>query len=82
MLTDSICPKTSLPESRALFATPIIGELDAMSGENRRLVADEPVEFETTPIQVHDFREHTHTRRTNTLFTLAPKKGLDFYLSI
>ena len=38
-----------------------IGYSGAMSGKNRRLVADEPVEFEKQPVEVHrDLRKFTH----------------------
>ena len=30
-----------------------------MSGKNRRLVADEPVELERWPVEVQDFKEFT-----------------------
>ena len=32
---------------------------EAMSGKNRRLVTDEPVEFEKEPVEVGDFRRIT-----------------------
>jgi hypothetical protein len=31
-----------------------------MNGENRPLVADEPVEYEKQPVEVQDFRKLTH----------------------
>ena len=31
----------------------------AMSGKNRRFVADEPVEFEEKPVEVGDFKKFT-----------------------
>ena len=51
ILTDSICPKTS----RAL----VWRVRETMSGENRCLVTNEPVEFEKRPVEVRGFRRTT-----------------------
>ena len=50
--------------NRALFVwlhtSMCMEENEIMSGKNRWLVADEPVEFEVKPVEVHrDFRQIT-----------------------
>ena len=49
---------------RTLHWSLVFKVLSSMSGENQRLVADEPVEFEKQLVEVGDFKRITnHSRR-------------------
>ena len=52
MLNKQIIARVRLNQIAILYAA-----FDPMSGENRQLVTDEPVEFEKQPVKVEDCRK-------------------------